>query len=113
MMSDHFSLQDMLIHNKLISAQILINTSVINYAFIDSSFTHKHQFLTELIHILLNLKAFNDQNAGQITHTITLSMFIPKELIQHTLFLVTELSKQNIILDYPWLQAHDAIIDCS
>ena len=63
MMPDHFRLQGMLIHNELIPAQILIDTSAIDYAFIDSSFTHKHQFLTEPIHTLLDLKAFNDQDA--------------------------------------------------
>ena len=40
-------------------------------------------------------------------------MFISEEFTQYTLFLVTELLKQDIILDYLWLQAHDVIIDCS
>ena len=60
MMPDHFSLQCMLIHNESISAQTLINIDVTDDAFIDSSFTHKHQFLTNFIHTSLNLKAFND-----------------------------------------------------
>ena len=42
MMSDHFSLQNMLIHNELIPAQILININVIDYIFIDSFFMCKH-----------------------------------------------------------------------
>ena len=42
MMSDHFSLQYMLIHNESIPAQTLIDTDVINDAFIDSSFVCKH-----------------------------------------------------------------------
>ena len=99
-MPDHFSLQCILIHNEPIPAQILININVTDDAFIDSSFTHKHQFLTNLIHTLLNLKAFNDQNVDHITHTVTLPMFILKELTQYTLFLIINLLKQNIILDY-------------
>ena len=63
MVSDHFSLQGMLIYNKFISAQILINTDITGYAFIDFFFTHKHQFFTEFIHTSLNLKAFNNQDA--------------------------------------------------
>ena len=92
-MPDHFSLQCMLIHKEPISAQILIDTDAINYVFIDSSFMCKYQFLTKFIHTSLNLKAFNNQNAGHITHTVTLPMFISEGLTQHTLFLVTELSK--------------------
>lgn len=61
-MPNHFSLQGMLIHNKLISAQILIDISATDYAFINSSFMHKHQFIIKLIHISLNLKAFNSQD---------------------------------------------------
>ena len=99
-MSDHFSLQCMLIYNESIPAQTLINISATDDAFIDSFFMHKHQFLTNLILTLLNLKAFNDQNAGHIIHTVTLLIFILERLIQCTLFLIINLSKQNIILDY-------------
>ena len=63
MMPDHFSLQSMLIYNELIPTQILIDTDVIDYTFIDFFFIHKHQFLTKFIHTSLNLKAFNDQDA--------------------------------------------------
>ena len=42
MMSDHFSLQCMLIHNESIPAQTLIDISVTDDAFIDSFFMHKH-----------------------------------------------------------------------
>ena len=72
----------------------------------------KHQFLTKFIHTSLNLKAFNGQNAGHIIHTVMLPMFIFEGPTQCTLFLVTELLKQDIILDYLWLQVHDAIINC-
>ena len=112
-MSDHFNLQCMLIHNESIPAQTLINISVTDNAFINSSFTHKHQFFTNLIHTLLDLKAFNDQNTSHITHIVTLFIFILKELTQHTLFLITNLSKQNIIFNYLWLQVYNTIIDCN
>ena len=113
MMFDYFSLQNMLIYNEFIPVQILINISVTDYAFIDSFFTCKFQFLTELIHTSLNLKAFNDQNAGQIIYIITLLMFIFKGFTQCTLFLVIKLLKQDIIFNYFWLQTYNAIIDCS
>ena len=58
-MPDHFSLQYMLIHNKSIPAWTLIDISVTDDAFIDSSFMHKHWFLINLIHTSLDLKAFN------------------------------------------------------
>ena len=70
----------MLIYKKFIPAQTLIDISAINDAFIDSSFTHKHQFFTNFIHTSLNLKAFNDQNADHIIYTVTLSIFVFKEL---------------------------------
>ena len=101
MVSDHFSLQCILIHNKSISVWILIDISAISYTFINFSFIYKHWFLTKPIYTPLDLKAFNGQNAGHITYTVTLFMFIPKRLTQCILFLVTELLKQNIILDYP------------
>ena len=90
---NHFRLQNMLIYNKFISAQILIDTDVTDYVFINFFFAHKYQFLTEPIYTSLNLKAFNDQNAGQITYITTLLMFIPEEPMQHILFLITELLK--------------------
>ena len=99
-MPDHFSLQCILIHNKSIPAQTLINTGVTDYAFIDSFFTYKYWFFIKSIHISLDLKAFNDQNADHITHTVTLPMFIFEEPTQYTLFLITEFLKQDIILDY-------------
>ena len=100
MMFNHFNLQCILIHNESISVQTLIDTDVINDVSIDSFFVCKHQFLTNLIHTSLDLKAFNNQNADHITHTVTLFMFILREPIQCTLFLVTDLLKQDIILDY-------------
>ena len=99
-MPDYFSLQCILIYNESIFAWILININAISYAFIDSFFMCKHQFLTKFIHTSLNLEVFNGQNADHITHIVILSMFISEELTQYTLFLVTELSKQDIILDY-------------
>ena len=100
-MSDYFNLQCMLIHNKFIPAQTLIDTDVTDDVFIDSSFVCKHWFPTNPIHTLLNLKAFNDQNADHITYTVTLSMFILKRFTQYILFLITDFLKQDIILDYP------------
>ena len=111
--SDHFSLQYMLIHNKPISAQILIDTDVTDDAFINSFFTCKHWFLINSIHTSLDLKTFNDQNTDHITHTVTLSMFILRESTQCTLFLITDLLKQDIIFDYSWLQIYNIIINCS
>ena len=92
-MSDYFSLQCMLIHNESISVWILIDISATDYAFIDSFFTCKHQFLIKFIYISLNLKVFNNQNADHITHIVTLSMFIFKKPTQCILFLITELLK--------------------
>ena len=92
-MLDYFSLQCILIHNEFISAQTLININVTDDVFINSFFMHKHQFLTNSIHTSLDLKAFNGQDAGHITHTVTLSMFIPEGFTQHTLFLVINLPK--------------------
>ena len=100
MMSDHFNLQCMLIYNEFIPTQTLIDINIINDAYINSFFAYKHQFLINLIHTSLNLKIFNDQNTDYITHTVTLFMFILEEPTQCILFLITDLLKQDIILDY-------------
>jgi len=112
--NDHLVLSDNLESIKInVNLSVLIDTGVIDYAFIDDSFAQRHFLPCFSLSEICTLQGFDGQPVvfGSITHYALVKLRVPSEELEETLFYVTQLPQFSVVLGLPWLKSHKAIID--
>lgn len=99
--------------NQDLSLSALVNTEASGIIFIDEIFVHQQNYLLVFLSISRILKVVNGWLTAfrNITHHVQLSFSVESHFKMKFELLVTQLDCCSIILDYLWLQQHQAHLD--